>query len=266
MRSFAHLATMLLSLTVTTTAFAANEELVSLQTRDGVEQKYILIKPDSPQAAVILFAGGKGALDLGSGLFGGVTINWGAKNFVVRTRDQFAGHGLMVAVVDAPSDRQGKKGMLGGFRSSSAHVTDIDAVIADLRQRADVPVWLVGTSRGTESAANVAIHSGQNPHGLVLTSSMSESNAKGDAVTEMAIDRIRIPTLIVAHREDGCNKTPPEGAEQIRSGLTNAGKVEVKYVTGGREQSAPCKAMSHHGFLGIEDEVVSYIAAFIEAN
>jgi len=266
MRSFAHLTTILLSLTLSITAFAANEELVSLQTRDGVEQKYILIKPDSPQAAVILFAGGKGALDLGGGLFGGVTINWGKNNFLVRTREQFANHGLMVAVVDAPGDKQGKKGMLGGFRSSSAHVTDIDAVIADLRQRAAVPVWLVGTSRGTESAANLAIHSGQNPHGLVLTSTMSEPNNKGTAVTEMAIDRIRIPTLIVAHREDGCNKTPPEGAEQIRSGLSNAGKVEVLYVSGGQEQGDPCKAMSHHGFLGIEAEVVSAIAGFIKAN
>jgi pimeloyl-ACP methyl ester carboxylesterase len=256
----------LLTLALTTTALAASEEVISLQTRDGVQQKYILIQPDNPQAAVILFAGGKGALDLGGSLFGSAAIGWGEDNFVVRTRDRFAGHGLMVAVVDAPSDRQGNKGMLGGFRSSSAHVTDIDAVIADLRQRADVPVWLVGTSRGTESAANVAIHSSQNPHGLVLTSAMTESNRGGDAVTEMPIGRIRIPTLILSHRQDGCNKTPPEGAEQIRAGLTNAGKVEVKYVTGGREQGDPCKAMSHHGFLGIEDEVVSYIADFIKAN
>ena len=35
-------------------------------------------------------------------------MKWGAGNFLVRTRDRFAAHDLMVAVVDAPSDqRQG---------------------------------------------------------------------------------------------------------------------------------------------------------------
>lgn len=247
-------------------ANAASEDLITLQTRDGVEQRYLLIQPENPQAAVILFAGGKGALGLSKGLFGGAGINWGKRNFLVRTRDQFAAKNLMVAVVDAPSDQQGNKGMLGGFRSTDAHVTDIDAVIRDLRQRADVPVWLVGTSRGTESATHVSIHSKANPDGLVLTSAMSEPNAKGDAVTEMALGQIRSPVLVVAHQDDGCSKTPPEGAEAIRSGLVNARLVEVKYFTGGREEGRPCKAMSHHGFLGIEDEVVAHIAAFIDAH
>jgi len=249
----------------TTNALAFSEELVTLHTRDGVEQRYLLLKPDTPRAAVILFAGGKGALHLSSGLFG-PSIGWGSRNFLVRTRDRFADHGLMVAVVDAPSDRQGPDGMLYGFRSSAAHVTDIDAVIADLRRRADVPVWLIGTSRGTESAASVAIHSSQHPHGLVLTSSMSEPNRKGDAVTAMALGRIRMPTLIVAHQDDGCRWTPPGGARAIRAGLRNAPRVELRLFSGGDEQGRPCKAMSHHGFLGIESGVVDAIAGFVTAN
>ena len=32
---------------------------------------------------------------------------WGAGNFLVRTRDAFAAQGLMVAVIDAPSDQKG---------------------------------------------------------------------------------------------------------------------------------------------------------------
>lgn len=264
MRFFSRLALLLLGLGTLSSALAAGE-LVTLQTRDGVEQGYLLIQPEAPGAAVVLFAGGKGALNLSDGLFG-VSIGWGKNNFLVRSRDAFAAHGLMVAVVDAPSDRQGTRGMLGGFRDSQEHVTDIDAVIVDLRRRADVPVWLVGTSRGTESATRLALDSQQKPHGLVLTSSISEPNDNGTAVTEMALGRIGIPTLIAAHESDGCNKTPPEGAEEIRAGLSHADKVEVKYFSGGDEQSAPCKAMSHHGFLGIEDEVVQHIADFIRRH
>ena len=134
-------------------------------------------------------------------------------------------------------------------------------MIAYLREQADVPVWLVGTSRGTESAAHLAIHSTQNPAGLVLTSSMSERNAKGTALPDMALSRVAIPTLIVAHDQDACPKTPPAGAHAIAGLLTAAPAVEVKLFSGGdRPRSKPCQAMSYHGFLGIEDEVVPLAA------
>ena len=241
-------------------------ELVTLKSRSGIDQNFILIKPDNPVASVILFAGGKGALNLSS-FFGSPTINWGRNNFLVRTRDMFAKHGFLVAVVDAPSDHKTKRGMLGGFRNSMDHVEDIDHVIKYLREKADVPIWLVGTSRGTESVANIAINSKQYPAGLVLTSSMSVPNSKGTVVTEMDLEHITIPTLVVANTEDGCPKTPPEGAEQIARMLINAKKVEVKMFSGGDSPiSKPCKAMSYHGFLGIEDNVVDFISGFIKSN
>lgn len=242
------------------------EELVEVESPRGVTQKFLLIQPDSPKAAVILFAGGKGALNLSKGAFGGVSISWGKRNFLVRTREDLAKHGLIVATVDAPSDRQGKKGMLGGFRSSSAHVQDIDSVIAKLREVADVPIWLVGTSRGTESATSIAIASQQQPHGLVLTSSMTVGDGKGQAVTDFNLSAIRIPTLITHHENDSCRKTQPGDVDDIKNGLANAPVVEVKIFSGGRQQSKPCQAMSYHGYLGIEDEVVDAIAGFVLAN
>jgi len=39
----------------------------------------------------------------------------------------------------------------------------------------------------------------------------------------------------------------------------------VKSFSGGSApESKPCRAMSYHGFLGLEDEVVNYISNFIE--
>lgn len=243
----------------------AAEELVTIKTRDGVEQRFLLNETTNAVATLVLFAGGKGALRLAEGR-AGPTIGWGRNNFLVRSRNNFAAHGFTVAVVDAPSDRQGGQGMLGGFRASSEHVTDIDAVIAVLRQRSGLPVWLVGTSRGTESATWVAIHSRQSPDGLVLTSSMTVENNKGVTVPEMALDQIRVPVLVVAHRHDGCAKTPAQGADRIKNGLKQSPRVEVSYFEGGRDKGDPCKAKSHHGFLGIEDKVVARIAAFIKGH
>lgn len=238
------------------------DELIILKTRPNVEQKFILMKPDKPTASVILFAGGKGKL----GLESADSMERGKRNFLVRSRDLFYNNNFIVAVVDAPSDKQERPWMWFGFRDSDEHVTDIDHVIRYLKKEADLPVWLVGTSRGTESATNIAINSKQKPHGLVLTSSMTVENDNGSAVTEYDLEKIKIPTLITAHEDDGCSKTPPEGAEEIKEMLTKAKKVEVKMFSGGDETGNPCKAMSYHGYLDIEKSVVDYISKFIKSN
>jgi hypothetical protein len=129
-------------------AHAASANLVSIQTARGVQQAFILVSPSQkPVGSVILFAGGDGAL----GITGAESMKWGAGNFLVRTRNMFAARGLMVAVVDAPFDH--KDGMNAVFRMSPGHARDIEAVAVHLKKQADVPVWLIGTSMGTFSAA-----------------------------------------------------------------------------------------------------------------
>jgi len=240
-------------------------EFVSLPTRKGVIQKFFVIKPKKSVANVILFAGGHGALDLqeNSGI---LSIGWGSGNFLVRTRDRFADNGLTVAVVDAPSDML-DGGMSGGFRSTGDHVKDIEGVIAYLKRLNGLPVWLVGTSRGTESAAFVTIHSRAPIGGLVLTSSITVSNKNGSAIDEFALEKIRVPVQIVYHEQDGCWATPAYRNISIASGLINSPKVSSKGFTGGSEPiSGPCNARSEHGFLGLEDKVVAAIADFIKHN
>jgi hypothetical protein len=129
-----------------------NSTLVSIVTERGIQQQIILIMPDKPMAAVILFAGGHGAL----GLKDPSEMKWRG-NFLVRSRHRFADHGFMVAVIDAPSDHP--EGMSDLFRMSRAHADDIDSVALYLKSQADIPVWLVGTSAGTFSAAGGAIAS-----------------------------------------------------------------------------------------------------------
>ena len=255
-----------LSLFSTNVAIAV-EELISLDSREGVKQKFILEKSDTAAASVILFAGGKGALDLYQGVFGGSGMNWGKNNFLVRTRNLFHNHGFNVVTIDAPSDRQGQKGMLNGFRDSSEHVQDIDTVIKYLKTEFNKPVWLVGTSRGVESAANVALNTQAGIDGLVLTSSMTEKNNSGVSLPEMPLKNIKVPVMITHHKNDGCRKTTPAGARQIQSMLSGAKVAELKLYEGGNETSKnPCEAMTHHGYLGIEAAVIDDIAAFIKQH
>jgi hypothetical protein len=245
-------------------AQAETSTLVSIPTPRGATQAFILIKPDHPVASVILFAGGGGVLGLKS-------ASSEAKNFLVRSRDKFAAHNFIVAVVDAPSDRH--HGMNAIFRMSSAHADDIGAVAAYLKNEAAVPVWLIGTSMGTFSAAAGAI-ARKHVDGLVLTSTVTRSppewaiaKSHPNAVADMALSEITVPTLIMSHREDACITTPAADAAMLRMRLTKTSRAEIALLDGGYlPLSSPCEAMSAHGYFGIEDKAVDAIANFINSK
>jgi pimeloyl-ACP methyl ester carboxylesterase len=240
--------------------WAQTQQVVDIPTRPGVTQRMIVLKVDNPKAAVVLFAGGHGGLQISpTG-----SLNWGEGNFVVRSRQMFAAHGLMVVVVDAPYDRQSPP-YLGGFRQKPEHVADIKAVIAWLKHQINIPVWLVGTSRGTQSAAFIATQiapSEGGPDGVVLTSTIL-TDKRSRPVPKMPLGRIQVPTLIVHHKQDGCAHCKYEDLPQLMNKLTAVPRKELLTFEGGRTKGDPCQAMAYHGFNGIEQEVVTKIAEWI---
>ena len=182
---------LILTFLLLTSLAQADTSLVTLDTRSGVTQQIIIEQPSDFKANLVLFSGGKGKLKLNSNKY---KTN---KNFLVRSRHLFIDNNYTVILIGAPSDRQGKLGMLKGFRNSQKHVQDIEAVIDYIRSINDKPIWLVGTSRGTESAAYAAVHLNNKIDGLVLTSSISKTNNKGTSVTDLPLDRITVPVLAI---------------------------------------------------------------------
>jgi pimeloyl-ACP methyl ester carboxylesterase len=238
------------------------EQVVDIPTRPGVTQRLVLIRPEHSTAAVILFAGGHGGLQISKkGEFG-----WGKGNFLVRSRQRFAEQNLVVAVIDAPSDRLSPP-YLSGFRQTPEHAADIKALIAWLRQQTHLPVWLIGTSRGTQSAAYVATrlsgHDG--PDGIVLTSSILQ-DSKSRPVTDMSLETVAVPVLVVHHEQDGCKLCRPEDLPRLLNKLTATPRKELLTFKGGQDRGDPCEAYAHHGFNGLEPEVVAKIAAWIRGK
>jgi len=238
---------------------AAAEELIRLPTRPGVTQPYWLVAPaGAPVASVILFTGGNGLLgSQNRPILKGM-------NFLVRSRDRFAAQGFLVAVVDAPSDHLSG---LDDFRASEDHARDIAAVIADLRRRAAVPVWLVGTSMGTISAANAAARLKQGgADGLVLTSTiLAASRRVAPLASVVDVAAITAPTIVVHNREDACPLCPFALVDPFMAKLEHAARKQLIAVSGGDPPlSDPCEAQSRHGYLGIEDEVVGDIGRAIK--
>ena len=241
-------------------AGAQTERVVDVPTRPGVHQRLLVIAPAAPKASVVLFAGGNGGLQIApDGRLGG-----GAGNFLVRTRSLFASHDFLVAVADAPSDKQ-QPPFLGGHRQRPDHVADVRAVIAWLRKEAAVPVWLIGTSRGTQSVGFLGTElppSAGGPDGLVLTSTIL-SDPRGRAVPAMPLEAVRVPVLLVHHRLDGCDHCRFADTPRVLERLTASPRKELVAFDGGTSRGDPCEAFAYHGYNGIERDVVGAIAAWI---
>jgi len=237
----------------------ASFSVVDIPTRPNVTQRLLVFAPQNPKAAVVLFAGGHGGLQIASdGSFG-----WGKGNFLVRSRQLFVDRGLLTVIVDAPSDRQN----LAGFRQTSEHVADIKAVIAWVRGQSRIPVWLVGTSRGTQSAAYAAVqlNAEGGPDGLVLTSSIL-SDPKSTPLPSMRLDRITAPVLVVHHELDGCKHCSFSDISLLMRGLEKSSRTALLSFRDGQSQGDPCEAFAYHGFNGIEEPVVAQIADWILAK
>lgn len=221
----------------------------------------VLLGPENPKAVVVLFAGGHGGLQI---LPNGI-VTWGEGNFLVRSRQLFASHGLMVAVVDAPSDRQNPP-YLAGFRQTREHVADIKAVIAWLKQPANGPVWLVGTSSGTQSVAFIATQlraADGGPDGIVLTSTIVTGGPGNRPVPAMPLGNITVPVLVVHHKLDGCAFSKYGELPGLMDKLTAVPRKTLLAFEGGATRGDPCEPRSHHGYHGMEGEVVAKIADWI---
>ena len=239
------------------------QKVVDIPTRPGVTQRMIVLAPPDPKAAVVLITGGQGGMQV----FPNGSMQRGEGNFLVRSRQLFADQGLLVAVIDAPSDRQTPP-FLQGFRQRPEHVADLKAVIAWLRETGKVPVWLVGTSRGTQSAGYVATELAglpEGPDGIVLSSTILTDD-RGRPVPAMPLEKVRVPVLVVHHEQDGCRQCSFADVPSLMAKLGNAPRSQLLSFKGGESKGDPCEAFAYHGFNGLEREVVQQTVAWIVAK
>lgn len=247
-------------------------EVVTLKTHGDSTTRYALTVPPKATAVLILLPGGGGYVDLGAD---GCAQKLKG-NSLIRSQPIFQQEGLATALVDAPSDHYTDEG-LGGFRAQPAHAEDLGKVIADLRARLKLPVWLAGTSRGAISAANAAgrLQGAAAPEGVVITSPVTFGTQGGrlpwtaQTVYDAPLEKLRMPLLLVAHAADNCLRSPPGGIAGIAQRVKSA-RVQSVTVTGGpgaRQRGlAACEGRSPHGFADQEAEVAQGIARFVKGG
>lgn len=196
----------------------------------------VLLRPSAPRASVILMPGGDGHIAAGPG----GTIGKLKGNQLVRTRNGYLARGLAVLIVDADVNL--------------ARAVDYMAAIKR-------PVTVVATSRGTLRAAH-GIAGGAKPDALVLTSGfLTDGSGSGQNVANiLGSPRLLPRTLVIAHRHDTCRFTQPAGVEPFIRWA--GGKARVTWLDGGMDSGDPCQAGGHHGFNGLDGQVVSAAAGF----
>ena len=237
---------------------ARAQEIVVLKTRADVTQSYFLAQlPANPQAIGVLFPGSGGLIQLRQEKG---EIKFGQNNFLVRARSEFVKRGVIAAVIDAPSDLQSGGGMSDEFRLGENHFSDISTVLADLEKRLPgMQQFLIGTSRGTISAAALGARLGSKPAGVVLTSTMfrpagPRSKEPGPGLSRFDFATIRAPLLFVHHASDQCGITPYGDAARLLD------KYPLISVLGGKPpESGPCDPFSAHGYFGKESETIEQI-------
>jgi pimeloyl-ACP methyl ester carboxylesterase len=227
---------------------------IQLPTRAGVTSALWWQPTPGARATVLLLPGGRGG-------FGRIEDGrpTGA-NFLVRSAALFAAQGFNVAILGRPSDRDD---LDFASRIGADHLADIERTIEFVRREHDVPVWLVGTSRGSISAAAAAIRLQGAVAGLVLSASVTARDRPGGLPTQ-DLAAIRVPTLVIHHREDACPICRPGDTGAIVERLVNApAREHILVEGGGPPRGDRCEALHWHGFVGVEAESVARIAEFV---
>lgn len=254
------------------TAYVAADSIITLN-RDrsplfgnvAVTQPILQVLAPESMGVFVMLSGGSGLLNIEDGV---ISIN--AKTFLLRSRDLFAAEGYHALLMDVPSDLKQSGTGLTLYRLGPEHTSDIQAVIDYARDTfPGLPVWLIGTSRGTASAANAAAMLNSTlsaPDGLVLAASLTRPGVvQSESLEFIPLELITTPVLLVHHKKDACPATPVEDVNVLKNRLKdNAAKVKKMIFNGGSKPiQGDCAPLSYHTFFGIERRVVHKITKWV---
>jgi hypothetical protein len=146
-------------------------------------------------------------------------------------------------------------------RQGRDHLVRIESAIRFYRERTGLPVWLMGHSNGSISLAAFAAYA-QDKGITGLVAGMVVSGSRGETQFRPPV---AWPMLFLHHREDGCDRTPPQAAwalyQQVRG--FNPAPTEFVFIQGGRFQGGWLCTSGFHVYHGAEEELTRAIDEFL---
>jgi hypothetical protein len=233
---------------------SAQAVVADLPISSGGSERAAFIGAPQGRATVILLAGGDGVVPIDN------AGNTGNQNFLIRTRMMWRSYGINAVILGSPNGSS-----LFGQRAQPGYATALGAAVDFARSRANLPVWLVGTSMGSIAAVNGAARLGGKVSGIVLTSSVTQPNRSGETVFSAGPNSVAVPALVIGNTGDTCRSSPPGDAQNLANAMATSPRKQVIFVASSAIQGDPCEALSPHGYLGIEGSVVRQMASWIGA-
>jgi len=242
---------------------APYEEIVRVAVRKDVEEPVLLsmTKPEQmPKRILLLFPGGDGIMKIQQKPGGKWFQLWG--NYLIRERAQFVDDEDMAVSVDMPSDMYCCANDV--FRLGAQHAADVGHILDALAARfPGAQFYLVGTSKGTVSAASVGAALGSRLAGVVLTSTVTLPSRDGNGLSGFDFGKIKVPVLVVHHKSDYCQVTPYSRME----GVASDHHFAMITVAGSENAHGDyCQAFSYHGYAGREKQVAAAIMGWVRTR
>ena len=242
---------------------APYEEIVHVEVRKGVDEPVLLSmasKDQKPKRIVMLLPGGDGIMQIQEKTRGYWFKLWG--NYLIRTRARFVDAEDIAVSVDMPSDQYCCAN--DRFRLGEQHAADVSAIIAALSARfPGAEFYLVGTSKGTVSAAALGARLGPKVAGVVLTSTVTRETRKGEGLSRFDFGTLKVPVLLVHHKSDSCHVTPYYAVEKIAREY----RFPLITVTGSEgAHGDDCEAFAYHGYAGRENQVAAAIVQWVRTR
>lgn len=221
------------------TVVRAADEVVTSATFGGEPVPFVLTTAGAakPRYAVILMPGSTG--NLSPRMENGKVVMSMASNFLIRSRGLFA-DGQFVAASTSATSTPGR----------------ILAIVQELEKRyGKLAVYVIGTSRSTESTQSLAASLDGQVAGFVHTSSVT-------GIASFDPHRFKSRQLLVIHREDACKVTNNTASEASHRSYG----TDLIVIEGGKAVGDECGPYGHHGYYGVEKETVDRIKAWILAG
>lgn len=234
-----------------------------------VSMDYMLHEPPegSPQALLVLIGGGNFDMGITGDEISGEVTHAGA-NFLVRSAHLFAQHGYRVVTVDRPTDWEDwtneYSSSVDRYRISTKHAVDLAAVLEDANGADDLPVVLLGTSRGAISAVDKHFLSEAISISSPLTSGQIFPVGVDVGYGQVLPEDVNLPVHVMWHKSDGCVYTKPEDSLALLDAFPFVSGDELEGGFRDELEDRPCNWPDHHGFMGIESCTVNTIATWLD--
>jgi predicted esterase len=218
----------------------------------GTAPLYQLVEPKNSMN-LIFFNGGPGWWG-----------NLNSKNFLIRERMGFFEKGANIFLF--PNSAKKQK-MSYDDRLGDEHINKIHKLVNEIRTINNLPIFLVGISRGAVSVGSYIAEYGKEVDGAILMSAIYFNSRitkrNSYSMQEVIGTKPETKILIIHHDSDGCKICQPSSAQDFYDNIEGKEKT-LLWVSGGQSTGDPHGPFHHHGYEGVENKAINHLINWVK--